>query len=73
MTYKRKRHPRGVNYAKGLVLDKRIKTLGKQIRETEAKIERCQLVTSDGKEHIFQPFWTLAPRAYTRPVIEVKK
>ena len=73
MARNRKRQPRGMNYAKGLVLDKRIKTLEQQIRETEAKIESKQLVSFDGVEATFQPWFTLAPRAYTRPVIEVKK
>ena len=72
MAYRRKRQPRGRKYAKGLVLKKQVKTLEQEIREIEAKIARCQLVNYDGKEHTFQPFWTLAPRAYTRPVIEVK-
>ena len=73
MARNRKRQPRGMNYRKSLVLRKTIKTLGQEIKEIEAKIESKQLVSFDGVEATFQPWFTLSPRAYTRPVIEVKK
>ena len=65
MAYRRKRQPRGMNYRKSLVLRKTIKTLEQEIKETEAKIARCQLVNYDGKEHTFQPFWTRQPSAFS--------
>ena len=49
--------PRGLNYARGLVLNKKIKTLEREIKEYEAKIERCEIVFYDGKDHTFYPFF----------------
>ena len=64
---KRTRTPTGVNYAKSLVLKKKIKGLEHEIKECDAKIAGCEIVTYDGKDHTFQPFWTRAPAAHTRP------
>ena len=63
---KRTRKPRGLNYARGLVLNKKIKTLEREIKECDAKIAGCEIVTYDGEDHTFQPFWTRAPRAHLR-------
>ena len=63
----RKRQPTGRNYAKSLVLKKKIKGLAREIRGIDAKIANCEIVEYQGVEATFQPFWTGAPAAHTRP------
>ena len=63
---------RGLNYAKSLVLDKKIKFLEREITEYEAKIAQCEIVFYAGVSHTFQPFWTRAPAARKRPILIAK-
>ena len=69
----RSRTPTGINYAKSLVLKNEIKGLAREIRGIDAKIANCEIVTYDGKEHTFYPFFTRSPRAHTRPIKSEKQ
>lgn len=59
-------NPRGVNYAKSLVIDKKIEKLEKQAAHYKSKMEGKQIVTYEGVDHVFTSWWTNAPRAASR-------
>ena len=69
----RKRQLTGKNYARSLVLDKKIKGLEAEIAAYEAAIAEREIVHYDGKKHTFSPFWTRSPGAHKRPVIIQKQ
>ena len=69
----RKRQLTGKNYARSLVLDKKIKGLEAEIAAYEAAIAARESVNYDGKKHTFYPFWTRSPGAHKRPVIIPKQ
>ena len=70
--YRRRQRPRGMKDAEFIAVSNKIKRIEKDIEIYEAaKAEQvivdypCEVTGK--KQHTFQPFWTCAPKARTRP------
>ena len=70
--YRRRQRPRGMKDSEFIAVSNKIKRIEKDIEiyeaaQSEQRIVEYNCEVTGQTKHVFQPFWTCAPKADTRP------